>query len=146
MFRWRLNLAPGLSRSYAYVLCYQRILNYIFPLVLVMSISDTYPDRPLVPLPSPVFGCSRLSRLSPVFWRQFSHTQVCLSQISPVTEWLLFSCRVLGVFAKLRKATVSFVMSVGPSVRPHGTTPLPKERFSFHLLFFENLSGKLNFH
>jgi hypothetical protein len=32
---------------------------------------------------------------------------------------------LLGAFAKLRKATISFVMSVGLSVRPHGTTRLP---------------------
>ena len=31
----------------------------------------------------------------------------------------------LGVFAKLRKATVSFVMSVRVSVRLHGTAGLP---------------------
>ena len=33
---------------------------------------------------------------------------------------------VLGAFAKLRKATISFVMSV----RPHGTTRLPLDGFS----------------
>jgi len=40
----------------------------------------------------------------------------------------LHAC-ILGVFAKLRKETISFVMSVclsvRPSVRPHGTTRLP---------------------
>jgi hypothetical protein len=40
----------------------------------------------------------------------------------------------LGVFAKLRKATISFVMSVCLhnllSVRPHGTTGLPLNGFS----------------
>jgi len=34
--------------------------------------------------------------------------------------------KFLGAFAKLRKATVSSVMSV----RPHGTTRLPLNRFS----------------
>jgi len=33
---------------------------------------------------------------------------------------------IFGEFAKLRKATVSFAMSV----RPHGTTRLPLEGFS----------------
>ena len=43
----------------------------------------------------------------------------------------LFSdCQFLGAFAKLRKATVSFVMSVCPSARLHGTTRLPLDRFS----------------
>ena len=31
----------------------------------------------------------------------------------------------LGVFRALGKATISFVMSVCPSVRPHGTTRFP---------------------
>jgi len=39
----------------------------------------------------------------------------------------------LGAFAKLRKTTVSFVMSVRPSVRPHGTR-LPLNRFSLNLI------------
>jgi len=45
----------------------------------------------------------------------------------------------LGVFSKLRKATVSFVMSV----RPHGTTAFRLKGFSWNLVFdevFENLS------
>jgi len=35
-----------------------------------------------------------------------------------------------GAFVKLRMTTLSFVMSVRPSVRPHGTTRLPFDRFS----------------
>jgi len=37
----------------------------------------------------------------------------------------------LGVFAKLQKATISFVMSpsVRPSVRPHGTARLPLDEY-----------------
>ena len=37
---------------------------------------------------------------------------------------------VLGAFAKLRKATISFVMSVRLPVRRHGTTRLPLDGFS----------------
>jgi hypothetical protein len=37
---------------------------------------------------------------------------------------------VLGAFAKLRKATISFVMSVRLSVSPHETTLLPLDGFS----------------
>jgi hypothetical protein len=37
---------------------------------------------------------------------------------------------LLGAFAELRKATISFVMSVSPSVRPHGTTWLPLDEFT----------------
>jgi hypothetical protein len=36
----------------------------------------------------------------------------------------------LAAFAELRKATISFVMSVRRSVCPHGTTRLPLEGFS----------------
>jgi len=36
----------------------------------------------------------------------------------------------LGAFAKLRKAIVSFVMSVFPTFRLHGTTGLPLDGFS----------------
>ena len=37
----------------------------------------------------------------------------------------------LGAFAKLRRATISFLMSV----RPHGTNWLPLDGFSLSLLF-----------
>jgi hypothetical protein len=40
---------------------------------------------------------------------------------------------VLDAFAKLRKATSNFVMSV--SVRPHETTRLPMKEFSYILIF-----------
>jgi len=36
----------------------------------------------------------------------------------------------LGAFTKLKKVTISFVMSVHPSVCPHGETRLPMDRFS----------------
>jgi len=39
----------------------------------------------------------------------------------------------LGAFAKLRKATNSFVMSVVPSVCPHGTIRFPMDRFLWNL-------------
>jgi hypothetical protein len=39
-----------------------------------------------------------------------------------------------GAFAKLRKATISFVVSVRPSVCPHGTTRLPLDGFSWNLM------------
>jgi len=42
---------------------------------------------------------------------------------------------VLGVFAKLWKATFSFVMSVCLSVCPHGTNRLLLEGFSWNMIF-----------
>jgi len=41
----------------------------------------------------------------------------------------------LGAWAKLRKATISFVMSAHPSVRPHGTTRVPLDGFSCNFMF-----------
>jgi hypothetical protein len=50
----------------------------------------------------------------------------------------------LGAFAKLRKATVSFVMSVHLSFLPHGTTRI---FVTFDIWgFFEHLSRKFEFH
>jgi len=44
---------------------------------------------------------------------------------------LWFGCpnSFIGAFANLRKATVSFVMSVCLSDTAHGTTPLPRDGF-----------------
>jgi len=57
---------------------------------------------------------------------------------------------ILGAYAKLRKATISFVMPLCPSVRPHGTTRFPLDGFlkmKFVILkIFENLSKKFRFH
>jgi len=55
----------------------------------------------------------------------------------------------LGAFAKLRKATISFVICVRPSVRPHGKTRLPLKRvfMKFDIwVFFEKLSTNFKFH
>ena len=41
----------------------------------------------------------------------------------------------LGAFAKFLKATIIFVVSVGTSVCPHGTTRLPRDGFSWSLIF-----------
>jgi hypothetical protein len=57
--------------------------------------------------------------------------------------------RFLGAFAKLRKTTISFVMSDSPSICTHGTTPSPNLRIliKFYIrVFFEKLSKKFKFH
>jgi hypothetical protein len=58
-------------------------------------------------------------------------------------QWLLYArYHLLDEFAKLRKATITFVMSVclsvSTSVRPHGTTRLPLHGFYevWHLRIF----------
>jgi hypothetical protein len=49
----------------------------------------------------------------------------------------------VGAFAKLGNATISFVMSLSPSVS-HGTTRLPLERLSWKLVFeyFSKICGE----
>jgi len=51
--------------------------------------------------------------------------------------FLRLSYDFLGAFAKLRKTTISFVISVRLSFRPHGTTRLPLDGFSWNLILEE---------
>ena len=66
------------------------------------------------------------------------------------TQSLNFSICVVGPFAKLRKATISFVMSVCPSVRPSAwNNSAPTGRIVMKVdiwVFFENLLRKFKFH
>ena len=51
-------------------------------------------------------------------------------------EVLLGAAEVLlGAVATFRKATISFVVSVCPSVRPHGAIRLPLDGFSLNFIF-----------
>ena len=59
------------------------------------------------------------------YWRKWTTYEISLLQINTF----------LDAFTKLRKAITSFVMSVCPSIRPHGTTRLPLDEFSWNLLF-----------
>jgi hypothetical protein len=66
------------------------------------------------------------------------------------TECILFALQFLGAFAKLREATISFLLSVCMSSCPHGTTRLPLDGFSLNLVFeyffrksVENIQGSL---
>jgi hypothetical protein len=58
------------------------------------------------------------------------------NSIHVLTAWFVIKNQAncifafLGAFAKLRKATISFVMSVRPSASPHGTTRLLLNGFS----------------
>jgi hypothetical protein len=58
-------------------------------------------------------------------------------------KFFVFRC-----ICKFVKVTISFVMSVCPSVRPHGKVQFPLDGFSWNLIwvFFENLSRKCVFH
>jgi hypothetical protein len=79
--------------------------------------------------------------------RKSSISHFIRSNPAPVLFSLLILWRqrtsFLGAFAKLGKATVSFVMSV----HRHGSTWLPLDGFSWEIwAFFENLSRKFKFH
>jgi hypothetical protein len=63
-----------------------------------------------------------------------------------VEKWIAVYCgdkntccwqnsELLGAFAKLRKATISFVLCVCLSIRPHGTSRLPMGGFSWNFTF-----------
>jgi hypothetical protein len=85
------------------------------------------------------------------FFIYFFTCRVCLCAIffSPKSwkqSWELDS--FLDAFTALRKATVTFVMSACPSIRPHGMTRLPLDGFfmkRFISYILENLSRKLKF-
>jgi len=56
---------------------------------------------------------------------------------------------ILGAFAKLRKATISFAMCVCPAVRPsaYNSAPIGRNFVKYDIwTFFENLSRKFKFH
>ena len=67
-----------------------------------------------------------------------SGNKVYRTSISVWLDEFLFSLSLffyLDAFAKLRKATISSVMPVRPSVCPHGTTQLLPDGFSLNLIF-----------
>jgi len=59
-----------------------------------------------------------------------------LPSSSVLLEYLQqFYSFIFNRFRKLRQATISFVMSVRPSFRPHGTTLLPLDVLSWNFIF-----------
>jgi len=75
------------------------------------------------------------------------HALNSLTTIS-FSKWILkhaVSALVSGAFAKLRRATISFVMSAHTCIRPHRTSQFPRNRILLNLVFKEvllNLSRK----
>ena len=61
----------------------------------------------------------------------------CFTEVKLFRNYYVF----LDAFAKLRKATISFVMSVHPSICPRGTTWLPIDGFSLNFIYeyFSNI-------
>jgi len=98
-------------------------------------------------------------QFSPFYW----HVTWCTSNLRRFTLliqnlWISCNCYILFIkkqqvkineffrrVRKIAKATVGFIMYI----RPHGTTRLPMDGFSWNLLFeylFENLSRKSKLH
>jgi len=75
-------------------------------------------------------------------WLNISDGSMSISDYSSsMGKWLL------GALANLRKASISFVVSLRLTIRV-GTARLPSEGFSWNLVFwicFENLSRKFRF-
>ena len=84
---------------------------------------------------------------------------ICHVFIQVRSQIKVFNLRMFGMFsgafAKLRKATISCVMCVYPSVWPHGTTRPQLDGFVLNLIvayiyiyiyIFENLSRKFKFY
>jgi hypothetical protein len=66
--------------------------------------------------------------------------------ILTATSYFLWA--FIGSFAKFRKTTINFFMSVCPSVPPHGATLLQLDRFSLNLIrqcFLKNLLSKFKY-
>jgi len=70
------------------------------------------------------------------FWHLFYNFSV-QSSVCSCSIFFHILPSFLGAFEKLRKATISFVMSVrlSPSVRPHETSRLPLKGSSWDLMF-----------
>jgi len=80
--------------------------------------------------------------------RECRHVGRTVAKISFLNKKLTAG-QIRDAFANLRKSTTSFIMSVCPSIRPHGTTRVSLDGFSRNLvfwLFFDNLSRKFKFH
>ena len=82
----------------------------------------------------------------------YSPPRVCVTllQCQKHNFWLHQpTLQFLGTFAKLRKVTATFVMSVCPSVHLHGNNSAPTGRIFMKFdirVFFENLSRKFKSH
>ena len=67
------------------------------------------------------------------------NAKVSNRRVHRITKWPF-----QGTYTKLWKATISFIMSVCLSVDMHGTTPLPKDGFSWKCLnIFQNSIKKI---
>ena len=69
----------------------------------------------------------------PVYWWRVEKINAVYCEDINACCWQ--NSELIGAFAKLRKATISFVLCVCLSVRPHGTSRLPMDGFSWKFTF-----------
>jgi hypothetical protein len=104
------------NESNLHLICYTFIANYFFSLRSYITKNTIHILRT-----NDLYVCRYSCTLPLIFIRNASKS------------------KILDTFVKLRKVTISFVMSVCPSFHPsacpHGTTRLPMDRFSWNLIF-----------
>jgi hypothetical protein len=101
---------------------------------------DSYNPTVTLPVPGLTTTMSYLFRTRILYLLILPQNWVAMILFNPMQ-----SKRLFGVFENLRKATITF----GMSICPHGTSRLPLDGFLWNLIFeyfFENLSTKLKFY
>ena len=146
LFRFFLFLFPS-TLLFLYIYIYIYILSFIFPSILLFlfryfplilsgfpyNFPPIFPSSslfcffPLIPHLTQNVPCDRRRY---IFW--LCNMNRWILQHNTVTRYAVQFSMILGAFAKLRKATIRFVMSVCLTFYPHGTTRLPMDGFSFH--------------
>jgi hypothetical protein len=77
----------------------------------------------------------RIRNIKGVEWNVTAERNVT-AELNAVLRRTSMSVSIVGEFAKFRKATVCFIVSVCLSLCPHGTTGLPLDGFSLNFLFW----------
>jgi hypothetical protein len=101
----------------------------------------------LIPSLSPTLAASVLGHtcavhsLGKCVWQWLASTWPVCVHLLRIRWKVLLDKSFLDAFSKLLKVTISFVIYVCLSVRPHGTTRLPLDGFSWNLIFeyFSNI-------
>jgi hypothetical protein len=76
-----------------------------------------------------------LSWMPHFHWHRYYEPRCFLTAQGWIIEVRKLEAHFLRAFAKLRQATISFVISAFLSFGPHGTTQLPMDTFSWNFIF-----------
>jgi hypothetical protein len=114
-------------------MCHFSGLHCVWFFVMVWGVRSTYCS----PVAHDLLE-KRLSNLWGIGWNLEEFTEWSRKLTDRSTELTLYyslTVKLLREFAELRKATVSFVMSVRLSIRPHGTSRISLNAFPWSLIF-----------